>query len=44
MHIHEHENGDTEEIPIFDRGYIYHITLNFQTSGTISAILEQEGD
>lgn len=44
MHRHEYENGTLEEIPLFDAGYIYHITLNFQTSGTISAILENEGE
>ena len=43
-HIHEHENGTVERINLFERGYIYHITLNLQTSGTISAILEKEGD
>ena len=43
-HIHTHENGTEEHINLFERGYIYHITLNLQTSGTISAILEKEGD
>ena len=43
-HIHENENGTTEEIGLFDAGQIYHITLNFHTTGTISAILEKEGD
>ena len=43
-HIHTHEDGTEEHINLFERGYIYHITLNLQTSGTISAILEKEGD
>ena len=43
-HRHKHENGDEEEIDIFKPGYTYHITLNLQTSGTIAAILEKEGD
>ena len=43
-HIHTHENGKEEHINLFERGFIYHITLNLQTSGTISAILEKEGD
>lgn len=43
-HIHHHENGKVEEIDLFKPGFIYHITLNFQTSGTISAILEREGE
>ena len=43
-HIHTDENGTVEHINLFERGYIYHITLNLQTSGTISAILEKEGD
>ena len=43
-HIHKYEDGTTEEIELFDPGYIYHITLNFGTSGTISAILEKEGN
>ncbi len=43
-HIHEHENGVKEEIDLFQQGFIYHVTLNFHTSGTISAILEKEGD
>ena len=43
-HIHEYPDKASEEIDIFEPGYIYHITLNFQTTGTISAILEKEGD
>ena len=43
-HRHKHENGDEEVIEIFKPGYTYHITLNLQTSGTIAAILEKEGD
>ena len=43
-HIHEYPDKESEEIDLFEPGYIYHITLNFQTTGTISAILEKEGD
>lgn len=43
-HIHEYPDKASEEIELFEPGYIYHITLNFQTTGTISAILEKEGD
>lgn len=43
-HIHEYPDKDPEVIDLFEPGYIYHITLNFQTTGTISAILEKEGD
>ena len=43
-HLHKYDENRTEEIPLFEPGYIYHITLNFHTSGTISAILEKEGD
>ena len=43
-HTHVHENGEVETIHLFQPGYIYHITLDLQTTGTIAAILEKEGD
>ena len=37
-------NGNESVVDIFEAGYIYDIKLNFQTNGTIGAILEKEGD
>ena len=37
-------NGNESTVDIFEAGYIYDIKLNFQTNGTIGAILEKEGD
>jgi hypothetical protein len=37
-------NGNESIVDIFEAGYIYDIKLNFQTNGTIGAILEKEGD
>ncbi|MBR4970094.1 MAG: hypothetical protein IKY57_08055 [Alistipes sp.] len=42
-HLHKNPDGTTQRIPLFEPGFIYHITLDFHTSGTISAILEKEG-
>ena len=37
-------DGNESIVDIFEAGYIYEIKLNFQTNGTIGAILEKEGD
>ena len=37
-------DGNESVVDIFEAGYIYDIKLNFQTNGTIGAILEKEGD
>ena len=37
-------DGNEKIVDIFEAGYIYDIKLNFQTNGTIAAILEKEGD
>lgn len=37
-------NGNESVVDIFEAGYIYDIKLNFQTNGTIAAILEKDGD
>ena len=36
--------GNETEVDIFEAGYIYNVKLNFQTNGTIGAILEREGN
>lgn len=37
-------NGNESFVPIFEEGFIYNIKLNFNTNGTIGAILEREGN
>lgn len=37
-------SGKESVVDIFDAGYIYNIKLDFGTTGTISAILQKEGD
>ena len=36
--------GKETEVDIFEAGYIYNVKLNFQTNGTIGAILERESN
>ncbi len=36
--------GNETEVDIFEAGYIYNVKLNFQTNGTIGAILERESN
>lgn len=37
-------DGNESIVDIFEAGYIYDVKLNFQTNGTIGAILEKEGE
>ena len=43
-HVHEDAEGNETVFSLFEAGNIYHITLDLQTTGTIAAILEREGE